>query len=189
MDGFEVDLADGRTAVVLHVSDDCSRMDLALHAAASENSRDVWSAFLLASRRYGLPARVLTDNGTAFSGRRRGWISALEENLHALGVGAITSSIRHPQTCGKDERAHATVRRWLAKQPPARDLTDLQTALETYREHYNNKRRKTHLGGMTPRQRFDLGPHDGPGDQPLPWPVQIKTATVSTTGGPGDELV
>ncbi len=182
MDGFEVDLADGRTAVVLHVSDDCSRMDLALHAAASENSRDVWSAFLLASRRYGLPARVLTDNGTAFSGRRRGWISALEENLHALGVGTITSSIRHPQTCGKNERAHATVRRWLAKQPPARDLTDLQTALEDYREHYNNHRRKTHLGGMTPRQRFDLGPHDGPGHQPLPWPVQIKTATVSTSG-------
>jgi transposase InsO family protein len=182
MDGFEVDLANGRTAVVLHISDDCSRLDLALHAAVSENSRDVWSAFLTASRRYGLPARLLTDNGTAFSGRRRGWISALEENLHALGVGAITSSIRHPQTCGKNERAHATVRRWLAKQPPAHDLTDLQTALEDYREHYNNQRRKTHLGGMTPRQRFDLGPHDGPGHQPLPWPVQIKTATVSTSG-------
>ena len=182
MDGFDYVLAEGRTVTVLQVSDDCSRLDLALRAAVSENSVDVWAAVMWASSRYGLPARFLTDNGTAFSGARRGWISPLEENLRVLGVVPITSSVAHPQTCGKNERALATVQKWLEKRPPATDLEDLQTMLDTYRDHYNTRRRKTHLIGMTPAERYELGPLDGPGDQPAPWPVHIKTATVSASG-------
>jgi transposase InsO family protein len=182
MDGFDYPLADGRTVVVLQITDDCSRLDLALRAAPSENGRDVWATFLQAGARHGLPARFLTDNGSAFSGRRRGWTSRLEENLRALNILPITSSIRHPQTCGKNERAHATVLRWLAKQPRPAELADLQELLDRYREHYNNHRRKTHLDAMTPAERFALGPLDGPGDSALPWPVDIKTATVSASG-------
>jgi transposase InsO family protein len=182
MDGFVHDLATGQSVVVLELSDDCSRYDLALRAARSENAVEVWAAVVWASSRYGLPARFLTDNGTAFSGARRGWVSPLEENLRALGVDPITSSVGHPQTCGKNERAHATVRKWLAKQPPVQTLEELQDQLDRYREHYNHRRRRTHLEGMTPAERYALGPHDGPGDQPTPWPVKITTATVSTSG-------
>jgi transposase InsO family protein len=182
MDGFDYVLATGQVAVVLQVSDDCSRLDLALRAAVSENAVAVWAAVVWASSRYGLPARFLTDNGTAFSGARRGWVSTLEENLRALGVVPITSSVGHPQTCGKNERAHATVQKWLRNRPPAADLAELQSLLDTYRDHYNHHRRKTHLGGMTPAQRYDLGPLDGPGDQPTPWPVTIRTAKVSSSG-------
>lgn len=182
MDGFDYVLATGHTVVVLQISDDCSRFDLALRAAPSENGLDVWAAVVWAGSRYGFPVRFLTDNGTAFSGARRGWVSALEENLRALGVVPITSSVAHPQTCGKNERAHATVQKWLAKHPPAADLAELQSLLDHYRDHYNHHRRKTHLGGMTPAERYTLGPLDGPGNQPTPWPVHIKTATVSTSG-------
>jgi transposase InsO family protein len=182
MDGFEVTLNGGHTAVVLQVSDDCSRLDLALRAASSENSQEIWAAVLCAIERYGLPARFLTDNGTAFSGRRRGWTSRLEENLRALNVLPITSSVAHPQTCGKNERAHSTVLKWLARQPAPDNLAELQALLDTYREHYNNRRRKTHLAGMTPAERYALGPLDGPGHHALPWPVDIKTATVSASG-------
>ena len=182
MDGFDYALADAVKAVVLQVNDDCSRFDVALRAAPSENSADVWQAVVWAGSRYGFPARFLTDNGTAFSGARRGWVSALEENLRALGIDPITSSVSHPQTCGKNERAHATVQKWLAKRPPAADLAQLQTLLDEYRAHYNPRRRKTHLGGMTPAERYALGPLDGPGSQPTPWPVRIITATVSTSG-------
>lgn len=182
MDGFEVALSGGDIAVVLQISDDCSRLDLALRAAPSENSQDVWAAVLGAIGDYGLPARFLTDNGTAFSGRRRGWTSRLEENLRALNVLPITSSVAHPQTCGKNERAHSTVLKWLARQPVPDDLAELQALLDIYREHYNNRRRKTHLAGMTPAERYALGPLDGPGRDALPWPVDIKTATVSASG-------
>lgn len=182
MDGFQVSLADGQVVVVLQIIDDCSRFDLALRAVPSENSQDVWATFVHASGRHGLPAQFLTDNGRAFSGRRRGWISRLEENLHALGVHAITSSVGHPQTCGKNERAHATVLKWLARQPAPETLEDLQALLDTYQDHYNHRRRKTHLAGMTPAQRYALGPLGGPGSTPTPWPVAITTAIVSSSG-------
>jgi transposase InsO family protein len=185
MDGFDYTLADGQGVVILQLTDDCSRLDLALRAALSENAHDVWAAVLWASSRYGLPARVLTDNGTAFSGARRGWISRLEENLRVLNVHPITSSVAHPQTCGKNERAHSTVLKWLRKRPPAEDLDELQVLLDCYRERYNNRRRKTHLHGLTPAQRFELGPLDGPSDTAVPWPVQIITATVSSSGCTG----
>jgi transposase InsO family protein len=165
MDGFDYTLADGKVVTVLQINDDCSRLDLALRAAVSENTDDVWAAVLWASSRYGLPAQFLTDNGTAFSGARRGWLSRLEENLRALGVQPITSSVAHPQTCGKNERAHSTVLKWLAKRPPAVDLGELQVLLDHYREHYNTRRRKTHLHGMTPAERYALGP---PTDQARP---------------------
>jgi transposase InsO family protein len=182
MDGFDYVLATGQQVVVLQISDDCSRLDLALRAAVSENAVDVWAAVVWASSRYGLPAQFLTDNGTAFSGARRGWVSALEENLRALGVVPITSSVAHPQTCGKNERAHATVQKWLRKRPPAAGLDELQSLLDSYRDHYNQQRRKTHLHGMTPAQRYELGPLDGPGPGPTPWPTTIRTARVSTSG-------
>lgn len=182
MDGFDYTLADGQVVTVLQILDDCSRFDLALRAAPSENSHDVWAAVLHASSSYGLPARFLTDNGGAFSGRRRGWTSQLEENLRALNVIPLTSSVGHPQTCGKNERAHSTVLKWLSKQPRAKNIEELQDQLDTYRERYNNKRRKTHLNGMTPAERYALGPLDGPGNNALPWPVTIGTATVSRSG-------
>ena len=182
MDGFDYTLADGRVVCVLQILDDCSRFDLALRAARSENAVDVWAAVVWAGSRYGLPARFLSDNGGAFSGARRGWVTALEENLRTLGVAPCTSAVAHPQTCGKDERAHATALKWLRKRPPAESLEDLQALLDRYREHYNHRRRKTHLQGMTPAERHHLGPKDGPGAGPHPWPVRIRTATVSSSG-------
>lgn len=182
MDGFDYTLAAGGVVCILQIIDDCSRFDLALRAARSENAVEVWAAVVWASHRYGLPARFLSDNGAAFSGARRGWVAPLEENLRTLGVAPCTSSVAHPQTCGKDERAHATVLKWLRKRPPAESLEQLQALLDRYRERYNHRRRKTHLGGLTPAERFELGPQDGPGAGPRPWPVTIRTATVSSSG-------
>jgi transposase InsO family protein len=182
MDGFDWHLSDLRKVVVLQVSDDCSRYDLALRAARSENSYDVWHTVTAAMLEHGIPKRFLSDNGTAFSGRRRGWTSRVEENLTALGVEAITSTPSHPETCGKNERAHATVLKWLAKQPPAATLAELQGQLDTYREYYNHKRRKKHLGGLTPAQRHALGPLDGPGTAPTPITPVITHGKVSARG-------
>jgi transposase InsO family protein len=188
MDGFEWRLADrsdgsrGPSVVVLQVSDDCSRFDLALRAVKSENAVDVWATVAAAIEEHGLPRLFLSDNGTAFSGRRRGWTSSLDANLTALGVKAITSTPNHPQTCGKNERAHGTAEKWLARQPRARDLVELQTQLDRYRRHYNHRRRKKHLNGLTPAQRYALGPKDGPGDTPLPITPTVTHGTVSASG-------
>ncbi|WP_169787648.1 integrase core domain-containing protein [Luteipulveratus mongoliensis] len=188
MDGFEYTLASGAIVVVLHLVDDCSRMDLACHAARSENSQDVWAAFAGAVQRYGLPAQLLTDNGTAFSGRRRGWTSTLETNANVLGVHHFTSSVGHPQTCGKVERAHQTCLKWLRKRPPAQDLAQLQDLLDRYREHYNHRRRHQHLDGLTPAQRYELGPKDQPGPATTA-PVYVTRRIVAKNGSIGIEGV
>lgn len=181
MDGFEWSLAEGHGVVVLHAIDDCSRFEIALQVARSENAEQVWQTLTIAAGRYGLPAEMLTDNGTAFSGRRRGWTSPLEANLTLMGVRHITSSIGHPQTCGKVERAHQPVQRWLGKHGPYQTLEELQTALDTYRQRFNNERRKTHLGGLTPAQRYALGAKAvpaGPGEEPL----QVTQGKVAANG-------
>jgi transposase InsO family protein len=181
MDGYEFRLTDGTKVIVIEVIDDHSRLNLACHAAASENSGDAWIAFTTAAARYGLPAQLLTDNGTAFSGRRRGWTSPLEAAVAELGVATITSAVRHPQTCGKVERSHATARRWLAHQPAPANLTELQILLETYREIYNQRRHQA-LDGLTPIQAWTIAPRSGPAGEPLPAPLDVTTHTVSTSG-------
>ena len=183
LDGFEFTLADATKVVVLHINDDCSRKDLALHAARSENAQDTWGAFCAAVEENGLPARLLTDNGTAFSGRRRGWTSQLEINTAALGITQIASSVGHPQTCGKNERAHQRVLKWLRKQTGPEDLAGLQLLLDGYRSNYNSRHNRV-LNGLTPNQRFALGPIDGPGG-PMPQPTLITQPPISTSGGIG----
>lgn len=182
-DGFEYLLADSTKAVVLHLSDDCSRTDLALAAAGSENGRDVWETFCVAVQRYGLPTQVLTDNGSAFSGRRRGWVSEFERRLYDLGVEPIQARVSHPQTCGKNERAHQRVQKWLHKRTQATDLAQLQQLLDAYREGYNTRRNNV-LGKLTPHQRFDLGPVATITDLP-PVRTALTHHTVSTTGSIG----
>lgn len=182
-DGFDYQLACGRVVTVLHLTDDCSRVDLALQAAVSENGTDIWVAFCLGVERYGLPVQVLTDNGTAFSGRRRGWMSAFDRHLVDLGVQAITSQVSHPQTSGKNERGHQRVQKWLTRRLAARDIPELQVLLDEYREGFNNRRNMV-LDKLTPHQRFDLGPLATVPDLPL----SITTLTrhvVSNTGGIG----
>jgi transposase InsO family protein len=184
MDGYDYKLADGTIAVVIEVIDDHSRVMLDCHAAVSENAADVWTTFSTAAGRYGLPMQLLTDNGTAFNGSRRGWTSQLEAGCADLGVHAIASSVNHPQTCGKTERGHGTGRRWLAKQSTARSLEELQALLDRYREIYNNRRHQS-LDGLTPNQAWKIAPASGPAGEPLPYPLHVATATISGSGSIG----
>jgi Integrase core domain len=169
--------------MVLQLIDDCSRTDLALWAASSENSTDVWAAFCCAAERYGLPQAVLSDNGTAFSLRRRGMIAPFERQLDALEIKAITSRVRHPQTCGKVERSHQRVIKWLHRREAAQDLPALQALLETYRDQYNHRATPV-LAGLSPDQRFTLGPFAGP-DSDHQARVMITTHRVASNGAVG----
>jgi transposase InsO family protein len=181
IDGTDMALADGTQVTVVQIIDDHSRLDVACRAARSENGEDVWAALSAGFAGYGHPACVLSDNGTAFSGKRRRWpLVEMERRLARLGITTIVSSIGHPQTCGKNERAHQTLQRWLAARPVPHSLAELQALLEVYRQGYNHRRHQS-LGGDTPHQRFHATDRARPAG-PAPRIAGQVTRPVSATG-------
>jgi transposase InsO family protein len=163
IDAFEYVLHDrGATVVVVfEILDDHSRYNVASLAWPSENTEGAWAAMTRAIDGYGQPRMALSDNGLAFTGRFVNTYVLFEKNLARLGIKLINSRPGHPQTNGKNERAHATAQRWLAAQPPASTLEQLQTQLDRYRTAYN---RRPHQGinHDTPLQRRIAGTRSTP---------------------------
>ena len=105
-------------AVVVSRLDDRSRNLLHARAFATVTMDDVQAAFLQACAEHGIPARTLTDNGTVYTTRP---ISAapgrFERTLALMGVRQSNGRPCHPQTQGKIERYHRTLKQWLSARP------------------------------------------------------------------------
>lgn len=182
IDAFEHTLSDGAVVVVFELKDDCSRFLLHAHAWPAEDTMGAWVCLSEAIGRYGRPRMLLSDNSLAFTGRRVNTIVLAERNLIALGIKPIHSSANHPQTCGKIERGHQTIQRWLAKRPPAATLTELQHQLEQYREQFNQRPHQA-LSGATPlQQRTSSRRLDPSGSPDVGYPVIVTTPTANRDG-------
>jgi transposase InsO family protein len=156
-------LADDTGVEILNVEDDHSRLDLVSDARLRTGGEDVVTSFRRGFRRYGIPARVLTDNAAVFTGKpRRGGRVALEIELDLLGVRFDHSRPRHPQTCGKVERFHQTQKKWLAAQPPAATLAELQRQLDRFRRYYNTVRPHRAIARRTPAEAYAARPKAHP---------------------------
>jgi len=155
-------LANGSDVEILNCLDDHSRLLVVSDAFRSVKAADVVHSFAAAWIVNGFPAALLTDNGAVFSGKSRNGKVLLESELERLGVKGKHSTPYHPQTCGKVERFHQTLKRYLAKQAPARSLPVLQAQLDTFRTHYNQHRPHRALHDKTPlevyRARIKAGP-------------------------------
>lgn len=185
VDATEVKLAGATPAVVFEVLDDCTRLLAACRAADAETGAAAAEAITAAAREHGAPGIVLCDNGTAFSGGPARGQGKFARAVTALGSRIIRSSPYHPQTCGKVERHHQTLKRWLATQPAPATLTELQVLLDAYREHYNTRRHHTAIK-TTPRRAWDAAPaHGGPGHLPRQDDATIHTLTVAPNGSIG----
>jgi transposase InsO family protein len=147
-------LADGTDVEILNLIDDHSRLLLAADAFRTVKGGDVVRTFLAAAEDQGAPAGLLTDNGAVFTGGPRRGRIRLETELERLGVVAKHSTPNHPQTCGKVERFHQTLKRYLAKQSPTASLVALQLQLDTFRHYYNAERPHRALAGRTPLEAF-----------------------------------
>ncbi len=113
-------LADDTGIEILNLLDDHSRYCLDSHTRRVFKSPDIDRRFRRAAKTFGNPASLLTDNGAVFTGRSRGHGRvALEVTLHERGIRVRHSRPYHPQTCGKVERFHQTLKKWLQQQPPA----------------------------------------------------------------------
>jgi transposase InsO family protein len=147
-------LADGTDVEILNVIDDHSRLLVASRAFVTAKAADVVETFHLGTSELGIPASMLTDNGAIFTAEFRNGACAMELELLALGVDYKHSRPYHPQTCGKVERFHQTLKKWLARQRPARTVAQLQAQLDRFRRYYNEVRPHRALGRRTPAQAF-----------------------------------
>jgi transposase InsO family protein len=147
-------LASGELVEILNLIDDHSRLLLGSDAYPGVKAADVVRSFQEAAELHGLPASMLTDNGAVFTGSYRGGKVLFEYELERLGVQFKNSRPYHPQTCGKVERLHQTLKRYLAKQPPAETLAALQGQLDAFAHYYNDIRPHRALSGRTPLQAY-----------------------------------
>jgi transposase InsO family protein len=164
-------LADGAEVKILNVVDDHSRLLAASTAMTTCTGAAALAALAAAATVLGWPARLLSDNARAFR-------NVLADAVRHLGVGVGHSRPYHPQTCGKVERFHQTLKKWLAKQPPAVTLDELQAQLDLFRVIYNHHRPHRAIARRHPADVWAEAPKSGPADQPIGAPTRTWHATV-----------
>jgi len=174
-------LANGSEVEILNLIDDHSRFCLASVAYPTIKAADVLEAFTGAGQSYGYPARFLTDNAAVFSGAPRKGRVALESELDRLGIVSSHSSPYHPQTCGKVERFHLTLKRFLSRQAGAESVAHLQLQLDTFRLYYNQQRPHSSARGQTPFQTFHARLKAGP--SPASSALQYRVRRDKLDGG------
>jgi len=170
---------------ILNIIDDHSRLLLGSDVRRTTKAADVVASFHTGFAAHGFPASVLTDNAAVFTATSRGGgRCAIEIELDRLGIAYRHSSPYHPQTCGKVERFHQTLKKWLAKQRRARTVEELQAQLDWFRAYYNDERPHRAVGRRPPAHAFAARPKVGP-TRPgfvLPPHYRVRRDTVDVGG-------
>lgn len=175
-------LKDRRWCHPLTILDDHSRYALCLEACTNEQSDTVRGQLERVFRRYGLPEAFLVDNGSPWGdGPEQSW-TRLGVWLLKLGVDVIHSRPYHPQTRGKNERFHRTLKAEVLNLQSFRSYAQIQLAFDEWRTLYNHHRPHHALGQNVPASRYRASQRSLPDTLPEPQyqPGEI-TRTVGTT--------
>jgi transposase InsO family protein len=175
-------LADGSDTEILNWLDDHSRYLLRCTAHTPVTGDLVTSSFLATAEEHGFPASTLTDNGRVYTARFGGGKNAFEYLLAMLGITQKNGNPGHPQTQGKIERFHQTLKRWLAQQPTATTLADLQHQLDTFRTLYNHHRPHRGLDRQTPATAYAALPKAEPTGPRKPGNYRLRYDRLDTLG-------
>lgn len=136
---FRLHDRDATHVTIYQIIDDATRFDVGTCAfIGAERSHDACNALSQAFQRYGKPQQILSDNGDAFAGYHKGFVSRTETWLAQQGILMIAGF--RPTTQGKDERSHQTLRKFLDCREPA-TMQQLDQAIDDFRQVYNTKRR------------------------------------------------
>lgn len=144
----------------LTVLDDHSRFSLVLEACPDQTTETVKTRLIAAFRRYGLPWRIATDNGPP-------WGDGGRNNFTMLGVWLIENGMTvghsrpcHPQTLGKEERFHRTLKAEALQGPPFESLQAAQRAFDVWRHTYNAERPHQAIADAVPLERYRASARD-----------------------------
>lgn len=150
----------------LTVLDDHSRFSVCLEACADESAATVRQRLTAVFRRYGLPWRILADNGAPWGDAADSPHTLLTIWLLRLGVAISHGRPYHPQTQGKAERFHRSLAAELLGHQPFADLADCQRRFNTWRHVYNTERPHEAIGLNVPLTRYRPSPRAFPEDLP-----------------------
>ena len=169
----------------LTILDDHSRFALGLAACADERTQTVKQRLSTVFRLYGLPERMTMDNGSPWGGTSEHFFTPLTAWLIRLGVRVSHSRPYHPQTQGKDERFHRTLKLELLRMHTFRDLDHAQSHFDTWRNIYNLERPHESLGMQVPASRYRPSPRCFPESLP---PVEYDANDVIRQVQSGGEI-
>ena len=148
-------LADGSEVEILNFEDDYSRVVVASRVFKVTTASKVVEVFHQAGQKWGLPAALLTDNGCIYTTWHRGGSNVVQTELLAQGIELKHSRPYHPQTCGKVERFHQTLKKFLDKQPRANSIQQLQVQVDRFIAYYNEVRPHRAKGRKPPILAFN----------------------------------
>lgn len=178
-------LADGTDTEILVWIDDHSRFVLSATVHRCVTGPIVLDAFRTNTKKHGLPASTLTDNGLVYTTRfvgGGGGRNPLETELAAHGIIQKNSRPNHPTTCGKVERFHQTLKRWLHQQPAATTITELQALLDRFVDHYNHRRPHSSVGRRPPAVVYGLLPKATPPNTATDPHQRVRHDRIDRTG-------
>lgn len=141
-------MEDGNRCYPLNIFDDHSRF-LIKTAPSLTTANMVIPSFRFAFEEFGMPNSVLSDNGAQFAGFRHGF-TQFEKWLMNHDILPIHGRFKHPQTQGKIERFHRTMKAELLKHTSITDICDADIKLQEWRDKYNNVRPHEALGMRHP---------------------------------------
>lgn len=144
-------LGDGSRCFPLDILDDHSRF--CIHIEAKPDSRGVIESFRRVFQEYGLPDAVLSDHGMQFGGAKPG-CTMFERFLMDLDILPIHGRAYHPQTQGKIERFHRTMKAEILRQQ-FKDIVEAERMLQFFRWKYNEVRPHSALGMKPPASVYE----------------------------------
>lgn len=177
-------LAGGTDIEVISWLDDCSRYLLHISAHPRVTGITVTTTFSSTAQTHGYPASTLTDNGMVYTTRfahGKGGPNAFEYLVKKLGIIQKNGSPYHPQTQGKIERFHQTLKKWLALQPPAGSCRELDEQLAQFQHIYNQERPHRALDRKTPAEVYTSLPKAAPA-QPSERHWRVRYDKIDSTG-------
>jgi transposase InsO family protein len=175
--------AGGEKVEILHFIDDCSRVALSSKVLAVATSANAIELFYATAATWGLPASVLSDNGAIYTAAYRGAATGLEMDLAALGISFKHGKPYHPQTQGKIERYHQTLKKWLARHDEFDTIETLQAGVDFFARYYNEVRpHQAH--GRTPLSVYNERDKATPviDGQPVSPTTKVRRDRVDKTG-------
>jgi len=158
----------------LTVLDDHSRYSLGLEACDNEQDGTVRERLTALFRRYGLPFAMLMDNGSPWGDSGGQPFTIFTTWLMRHGIRVSHGRPYHPQTQGKEERFHRSLKAEVLERNSFADLAACQHAFDRWRHVYNHERPHEALGLQPPATRY------------RPSPRAFREALPPIEYGPGD---